>query len=336
MKYALYPLQFDTPVHFGCAEKGGKLEQSSLIYRADSLFGALCYELSLQGNKSGLDHLQEAVVKGKLLFSDLFPYISDEAEGLQLYVPKPILTVPTATRKKPVSYDSFRKQATQQKRQKKLSYIRVSQFADFVQAMKSGHAFSGDEPAFGCAQLLTRVNCTGDVPRPYYVHQIQFAKNAGLYGLIGYEDEEDLGWLLSLLESLGLSGIGGKRSSGYGKFHFREDPVEMDELGIYEDDGILYKGLTQTGTSMYMCLSVLLPSPAEVADVQEGQYTLCRRSGFLSPDGSRMQKKNDIYMIQAGSCFPKKIAGCMADVGGQDMTHPVWRYGKGLYMGLML
>nr|WP_296915493.1 CRISPR-associated protein Csm4 [uncultured Megasphaera sp.] len=276
------------------------------------------------------------MVKGKLLFSDLFPYISDEAEGLQLYVPKPILTVPTATRKKPVSYDSFRKQATQQKRQKKLSYIRVSQFADFVQAMKSGHAFSGDEPAFGCAQLLTRVNCTGDVPRPYYVHQIQFAKNAGLYGLIRYEDEEDLGWLLSLLESLGLSGIGGKRSSGYGKFHFREDPVEMDELGIYEDDGILYKGLTQTGTSMYMCLSVLLPSPAEVADVQEGQYTLCRCSGFLSPEGSRMQKKNDIYMIQAGSCFPKKIAGCMADVGGQDMTHPVWRYGKGLYMGLML
>lgn len=336
MKYALYPLQFDTPVHFGCAEKGGKLEQSSLTYRADSLFGALCYELSLQGNASGLDHLQEAVVKGRLLFSDLFPYISDESEGLQLYVPKPILTVPTATRKKPVSYDSFRTQATQKKRQKKLSYIRVSRLADFIQAMKSGEAFDSDEPPFSCGQLLTRVNCTGEIPRPYYVHQIQFAKNAGLYGLIGYEDDEDLDWLLALLESLGLSGIGGKRSSGYGKFHFREDPVEMDELGIYEDDGILYKGLTQTGTSRYMCLSVLLPSAAEVGDVQEGQYALCRRSGFLSPDGSKMQKKNDIYMIQAGSCFPKKIAGCVADVGGQDMTHPVWRYGKGLYVGLML
>lgn len=336
MKYALYPLQFDTPVHFGCAEKGGKLEQSSLTYRADSLFGALCYELSLQGNASGLDHLQEAVVKGRLLFSDLFPYISDESEGLQLYVPKPILTVPTATRKKPVSYDSFRTQATQQKRQKKLSYIRVSRLADFIQAMKSGEAFDSDEPPFSCGQLLTRVNCTGEIPRPYYVHQIQFAKNAGLYGLIGYEDDEDLDWLLALLESLGLSGIGGKRSSGYGKFHFREDPVEMDELGIYEDDGILYKRLTQTGTSRYMCLSVLLPSAAEVGDVQEGQYALCRRSGFLSPDGSKMQKKNDIYMIQAGSCFPKKIAGCVADVGGQDMTHPVWRYGKGLYVGLMV
>ena len=53
MKYALYPLQFDTPVHFGCAENGGKLEQSSLTYRADSLFGALCYELSAQGDETG-------------------------------------------------------------------------------------------------------------------------------------------------------------------------------------------------------------------------------------------------------------------------------------------
>ena len=336
MKYALYPLQFDIPVHFGCAENGGKLEQSSLTYRADSLFGALCYELSLQGDETGLLHLQEGVAKGKLLFSDLFPYIYDETEGLQLYVPKPILTISSDERRVTADYDTFRQQATQQKRQKKLSYIRVSQLADFIQAMKSGNALDGTEPFFGCGQLLTRVNCTENVPRPYYVHQIQFTKEAGLYGIIGYEEDEDLDGLITLLESLGLSGIGGKRSSGYGKFHFREEPIEMDELGIYEDDGILYRGLVLTGASRYMCLSVLLPSPAEVADVQKGQFALCRRSGFLSPDGSRMQKKNDIYMIQAGSCFPQKIAGSMADVGGQDMTHPVWRYGKGLYVGLML
>lgn len=251
-------------------------------------------------------------------------------------MPKPILTISSDERRVMADYDTFRQQATQQKRQKKLSYIRVSQLADFIQAMKSGKAFDGTEPFFGCGQLLTRVNCTENVPRPYYVHQIQFTKEAGLYGIIGYEEDEDLDGLITLLESLGLSGIGGKRSSGYGKFHFREDPIEMDELGIYEDDGILYRGLTLTGASRYMCLSVLLPSPAEVADVQKGQFALCRRSGFLSPDGSRMQKKNDIYMIQAGSCFPQKIAGSMADVGGQDMTHPVWRYGKGLYVGLML
>ena len=307
-----------------------------MTYRADSLFGALCYELSLQGDETGLLHLQEGVAKGKLLFSDLFPYIYDETEGLQLYVPKPILTISSDERRVTADYDTFRQQATQQKRQKKLSYIRVSQLADFIQAMKSGQAFDGTEPFFGCGQLLTRVNCTENVPRPYYVYQIQFTKEAGLYGIIGYEEDEDLDGLITLLESLGLSGIGGKRSSGYGKFHFREDPIEMDELGIYEDDGILYRGLTLTGASRYMCLSVLLPSPAEVADVQKGQFALCRRSGFLSPDGSRMQKKNDIYMIQAGSCFPQKIAGSMADVGGQDMTHPVWRYGKGLYVGLML
>lgn len=154
MNYVLYPLQFDTPIHFGCAENGGKLEQSSLTYRSDSLFGALCCELAACGNTAGLQRFHDGAANGSLVFSDLFPYISEEENGLQLYVPKPVLP-------------------------------------------------------------------------------------------------------------------------------------------------------------------------------------LCRRSGFLTPDGSVMQKKNDVYMIGAGSCFPKKIKGTLVDVGGQ-ISHPVWRYGKGLYAGLIL
>lgn len=335
MNYVLYPLQFDTPIHFGCAENGGKLEQSSLTYRSDSLFGALCCELAACGNTAGLQRLHDGAANGSLIFSDLFPYISEEENGLQLYVPKPVLQIERTKQSFTSEYMALRKEATQQKKQKKLSYIRVSQLNTFLQAVKDGKTFDGDDCAVGRDQLLVRVNCSADIPRPYYVHQIQFIKNAGLYGVLGYENEEDRNWLLELMETLGLSGIGGKRSSGYGKFHFREDPIDMDELGLYEDDAALYQMLAQTDASVYMCLSSLLPTTEEAACVKDGQYTLCRRSGFLTPDGSVMQKKNDVYMIGAGSCFPKKIKGTLVDVGGQ-ISHPVWRYGKGLYAGLIL
>lgn len=336
MNYILYPLQFDAPVHFGCAENGGKLEQSSLTYRSDSLFGALCCELTASGNVSGLQRLHDGAVKGNLVFSDLFPYISGEENGLQLYLPKPVLQVKRTNQ--PIlhnEYMAFRKEATLQKKQKKLSYIQVSQLELFLKSIKDGIPFTADDCSVSCEQLLVRVNCSAAISNPYYVHQIQFMNNTGLYGIIGYENKEDRNWLLTLIETLGLSGIGGKRSSGYGKFHFREDPIDMDELGLYEDNAALYQMLTRMDSSVYMCLSSLLPTTEEVACVKEGQYTLCRRSGFLTPDGGVMQKKNDVYMIGAGSCFPKKINGILADVSGH-VSHPVWRYGKGLYVGLVV
>lgn len=335
MNYVLYALQFDTPIHFGCAENGGKLEQSSLTYRSDSLFGALCCELAACGNTAGIQHLHDSAVNGSLIFSDLFPYISDEKNGLHLYVPKPVLQIERTKPSLSHGYMAFRKEATLQKKQKKLSYIRVSQLDTFLQSVKDGTSFAGDDCTVSYDQLLVRVNCSADIPRPYYVHQIQFVKNAGLYGVLGYETEEDKNWLLELLSMLGLSGMGGKRSSGYGKFHFREETIDMDELGLYEDDAALYQMLTRMDASAYMCLSSLLPTPDEAACVKDGQYVLCRRSGFLTPDGDVMQKKNDVYMIGAGSCFPTKIKGTLADVGSQT-SHPVWRYGKGLYAGLVV
>ena len=64
MEYILYFLQFDTPVHFGCGEEGGKLEKSTLHYRADTLFGALCCELAAIGDAGGLASLYEKASQG--------------------------------------------------------------------------------------------------------------------------------------------------------------------------------------------------------------------------------------------------------------------------------
>ncbi|MFC2740522.1 MAG: hypothetical protein ACFN3F_02325, partial [Selenomonas sp.] len=50
MSYAIYPLTFDTPVHFGQAGQGGRLEQAGMECPADVLFSALCAELAAAGS----------------------------------------------------------------------------------------------------------------------------------------------------------------------------------------------------------------------------------------------------------------------------------------------
>ena len=333
MKYFLYQLVFDTPVHFGSTEEGGKLEQSDMTYRSDTLFSALCCELAAMNDENGITRLYQAVQNGQFVFSDLFPY-KNMAGDYAFYLPKPILTMPK-TEIEPSEYEAFRKQATLQKKQKKLQYIRVSQLEEYIHSLQSGKPEQWDISNFGQSDLVTRVNCLDKVPRPYYVNQFTFAADAGLYGIVGYEQEEDQEWFCQVLQAVGLTGIGGKRSSGYGKFHFLDDPILMDEQGVYDDDGQLYRLLTEQKTKQYMNISVLLPNKDDISIVKKGQYKLCKRSGFLSPDGTPAQKKNDVYMIASGSCFPIRMQGEIATLS--DATnHPVWRYGKGLYVGLMV
>ena len=140
MKYFLYQLQFDTPIHFGNAEEGGKLEQSGMTYRADTLFSALCYELAAATDNIGIQHLYKQAQTGALLFSDLFPYYVDEKD-CSFYIPKPVLSVEWNERSVN-GYDSIRKDATMQKRIKKRTFIQISQLGSYLEALKSGKMMS--------------------------------------------------------------------------------------------------------------------------------------------------------------------------------------------------
>lgn len=330
MKYAAYFLEFDTPLHFGCGETGGKLETASLEYRADTLFGALCCELADYGDQAGLDRLYQLAKNGRLLFSDLFPYTVEQAGkgDIELFLPKPIRPLERTAPHELPSFAELKKDATREKSKKKMAYIRVSQLEDFL----LGKEQEWDQPGNGMSQVVTRVNCQGEQLRPYYVQENGLPAHSGLYGILAYEENEDREWILELLEKLGITGIGGKRSSGLGKFHFGEDWIDLQDP--FSPDDMVLSNLLQAEGKWAMNLSVLLPCSEDVSTVKKGYYTLLKRSGFLSPDGNPVQKKQDIYMLQSGSCFPKRIQGTIADVRWQADHHPVWRYGKGLFIGL--
>lgn len=63
---------------------------------------------------------------------------------------------------------------------------------------------------------------------PYFVKGNVFQPRAGLYLIVQLPDS--FGEVFqNILCSLGLSGIGGKRSSGFGGFHLHDDGLELDD-----------------------------------------------------------------------------------------------------------
>ena len=175
--------------------------------------------------------------------------------------------------------------------------------------------------------ITTKVNCRGEQPLPYFVKGNVFQPRAGLY-LIAKLPDDFSEVFQNILCSLGLSGIGGKRSSGFGRFHLLDDGLVLDDAyDWYVDTEELYPRLLGRYQS-YMCISSVLPATEELEAVKDGMYKLRKSSGF-----SEGIKRDSVYMLEAGSCFDRRLQGQLVNLGEQA-GHPVWRYGRGLYTGL--
>lgn len=137
---------------------------------------------------------------------------------------------------------------------------------------------------------------------------------------------------------LGMTGIGGKRSSGWGNYRLEDDPLELSQDDFYGgDDAALYKMLSSDHAEYYMTLSSFLPSLEEVKDAASGTGKIIKRGGFAwSRDMISAAKTNSVYMMASGACFSKRLAGRIADVNNGSAPHPVYKYGKGLFVGLPL
>lgn len=242
MKYFIYKLKFLTPVRFGTCNAGAELAQGKMACTADTLFSALCQEWIAVFGQKGFDELIAAVQGNQIFLSDMFPWC-----GLELYLPKPAMP-PSVRRNTDVEGLKDRKAL------KKLVYIPVSRFADYIKFLHNG----GDLPWLeeivepGYEQLLYRANIAREQDTvPYPVMVYRFKENSGLYFILRsteyWRERFDI-----VVESLGLTGIGGKRSSGLGKFELAE---ESFETGLYDSDIMLEKCSlkTLTCTCYYRC-----------------------------------------------------------------------------------
>ncbi|NWO23580.1 type III-A CRISPR-associated RAMP protein Csm4 [Mogibacterium timidum] len=302
MEYIGYKLVFSTAVHFG----EGNLEDSGNKLYADTIFSALCHEAVSLGC---IDKLISCVQNSNVKLSDAFPFIDDT-----YYVPKPM-----------VSLDSD-KSADDKKKTKKLEYISGDLIYEYLNGSMDIVAESEKLAKLGISDIRTQasINANEDT-RPYSVGTYTFSENAGLYLIIGYNDEEGLHLIRDLLISLSFTGIGGKRSSGLGKFELHNATLP---------DCLIKKISDAEYSNRVMSLSIGMCEDEELEDIcRNARYLLSKRSGFISSStyANKLVKKQDSYLFRSGSIFSKPFTGIIRDVSIKG-THPVYCYANPIFM----
>lgn len=298
-------MTFSTPVRFSDESGGGELTGVKSTAHADTLFSALFMTLLQYGRD---DQLLEATQKGSIRFSDLLPYRGDH-----LYIPRPCGSFGEAKRSEDPSL---------RKLLKKAEYIPLAQLNQFMHGVADLSLFGND---FAVAFDRTRVNRRDfDDPMPYQVSGVQFKTGCGLYIICAFEADHERGLFEEGLRLLGMSGIGGKHSSGWGKFDC-----------VFEDaPAVLQTMLKDRNAPLQISLSCVLPNESESDRVMpDARYALIRRGGYSAAEGEAPQKKRTVFVMNAGATFTTRFDGTLLDVG-IDLPHPVWKYAKGLFLGV--
>ena len=310
MRQHLFKLSFPTGISLG----DNRLSDSSIGLKADTLFSALCIE-SL--SKTGcLQELVNLTKKGELTLSDVFPFIGDE-----LYAPKPLVRVKVKNEEEGAK-----------KTFKKLKYVPLAKMQDYADGKVSVDLARKINSDFklGKEDLTAKVSISrsGEDAEPYYVGVFRFEENAGLYFFASVANDYVLELLDGLIKSLASTGIGGKKSSGYGRFKITNE-ASPSYLKLDID------------APRYVSLSIGLPKQIEMQSaLKRASYSLIKRSGFVAsstyaddtPSDSFLRKK-DLFVFSSGSVFTNRFDGDVYDVSNGG-THPVYSYAKPMFLGI--
>lgn len=339
MSYYIYKLKFNTPVRFGIDKASSDLSTTAFTANADTIFSAICNEwVRIHGEKS-LEAFVKTAESSKFLISDLLPYknkLDDNGnkEDCHIYMPKPAIIVDRKVDREYEMGDSVSK-----KKMKKMTHINIGKINEYLKYLKSGGEidFGVDPSEIFAEDQAVRVSKTYEKePLPYQVASIIFKKNAGLCLIVkmdGHIKEQfDI-----VIDSLGTTGIGGKRSSGYGKFQLNGDQMEISAKSSICDSVRYLANMLEKPGKINIALSCILPSLDDIKsiDTEESYYQLMIRKGFVHSRNysDTNKKKKQLVMLKSGACLPETIEGIIADVSDRG-NHSVYRYGKGMFLGV--
>lgn len=310
MEFKIYKFDFTTGVHFGKKN----LDDAEYTFGADTLFSAMCQEYLKQGMEDFTWFVTKAK-EGKIKISDGFPYIEDT-----LYIPKPMLKI---------EGERDQGDSTIKKAYKKLAYIPVNRLEEYLRGeLQVEEEENKLKTKLGKRAVKVCASIRGEKETvPYRVGTYYFQPKSGLYVIVGYEDEKDLVKIEECFEALSFVGIGGKRNSGLGRFEFYPEKKSQDFI----------QQLKGRKATVWMALSCSLPKDEELENALDGaNYLLQKRSGFVASStyASEQLRKQDLYVMKSGSCFKNIFEGDVYDVGDGG-THPVYRYAKPLFLGVV-
>ncbi|MDR1101868.1 MAG: type III-A CRISPR-associated RAMP protein Csm4 [Clostridiales bacterium] len=263
----------------------GVLTGTSVSICADTLFSALCCEAVKIGKL-------DALKNGVLVLSDCFPFIDDE-----YYIPKPMMNLEIA-------------EDVDKKQMRALEFISLSVLGEQIDPEFE----KGIVDELWIKTVRQNLDSKGD---PFFIASFHF-KRGGLYFLT--EGQEAL--MDELVHMLQFTGIGGKRSSGFGKFTYEIADAADFDFSKKSDE--------------YVTLSTCMAKTDELENALVGaKYLLKKRGGYVASFNyaDRFLKKRDFYSFASGSVFQNKFEGDIFDVS-QNGNHPVWRYAKPLFLAV--
>jgi CRISPR-associated protein Csm4 len=329
MSYQIYKLHLDR-VHFG----EGRLTGNSIHSSADRLFSALFLEAQKLG---ALEEFRQIYEPSEFKLSDIFPF-----HGEDLFLPKPILAGSidqSFDRQRPNLRSTY-------KLLKSLKVIPIDIFDAFcsrnlsleqLTRLKAEFEQLG-QPSITAKAALPRIS-SGQDAEPFSVGGFSFAKNAGLYFIAHFSKDVDPDFFNFLLDSLQYSGIGGKRSAGFGRFTYEtvrwEDHQALRNL---QNRLTIYNETSVSGFDSFLCMTLTtsFPQDSELeAVLDHAHYLLKKSSGFAySEKVTEQYRKQDLYKFAAGSTFSRLFKGDIFDVQPEGYPHSVWNFARPIFFKL--
>ena len=316
MSYLLYKLKFPVGIHIGT--DSGRLDETLMSMYSDTFYSAIYNEyVKLYSD----EELLELTRDNKFLVSDLLPY--KNTDETLFYIPKPILDVNTKSMEK--------LETAERKKIKKMEFIPINKLSNYIDFIKKEIDFPTIDTNFGKTELYSKNKITRDTEdnEIYNIEIFKFLERAGLYFLVNLP-EEFIMKFDKVLESLTFTGIGGKKSVGYGSFEI------LEKKEIKFDDNYFGKYLFNEG-NYNILLSSYIPEENNIVNLKEKEnyYKLIKRSGFVnnSQYNDTPIKRKQIYMISSGSILNFKPVGKLVDLNIRG-KHSIYRLGKPIVLGV--
>lgn len=334
MAYLLYKLRFPNGIHIGTAF-GNTLEETRVSVYSDTFYSALFNEYMKIYNNDELHKISES---GDFLVSDLLPFKEKEDMSTDFYLPKPFINI----ERKEIKKDNEEK--TDRKKVKATNFIPADKLGEYFSFLKNGKNFPEIDDNFGKKQLYTKnkISLQNEDTKIYNIEVFKFNKKSGLYFIVKLPENEKWQEIFeNILESLSLTGIGGKKNSGFGQF-VTEDPMFFDgedfEAIESESDAFINRALFSEEKN-FLLLSSYSPRREEIEKIKEkgNYYQIIKRSGFVNSSlySEQAEKRKQVYMISSGSVLSFEPEGEILDLNLHG-KHSIYRMGKPIVLGVKI
>jgi CRISPR/Cas system CSM-associated protein Csm4 (group 5 of RAMP superfamily) len=297
----------------------GDRERVDVVYHSDALYSAVTHAMNALGwLTEWLDATARATGESAVRFSSLFPFVG-----------KTRLITPPRSTWPPANAGKLYLEST------KLVPLEIARGGTVDESRWS--VDGGSEcliPVGASAPFEVSVRSAAAVDRmtgavePHRTACLEFASNAGWWGMFEAADSMWESRVKSALRLLADSGFGGERSRGWGRSREPEFSGASPLFPAALFPAALFPAAEADGS--WWLLSLYSPDPGDAVDWTKGEYSVTTRGGWTDSAVASGAKKQ-VRMIEEGSVlWARALRGRAIDVAPEGFAHPVYRSGIAL------